>query len=330
MYKAPSIVSGAGIAKTLADLDGHVQVITMDVPWGVFQKQVRWTPDRVHMVSDVGEQTLAHLDGTLPSMDVVVGIGGGSSADTAKYLAWKRGCRMILVPTIISVDAPFTNMIGVRVDNAVKYVGDIWPEEILIDYALIQEAPPELNRAGAADIASIHTALHDWKLANTHAGEAYDKEAANLAEQFLAELDGHAAEIHKVTPKGIDTLVNLFVREAALCARAGTSRPEEGSEHLVAYNMEYITKRHFIHGDLVALGIFLMSRLQQNSPGYAEDLLNRLGLRYDVPGVSPEEIRTCLETLLSFKTAQKQFFSVVDTTPITPKFIEEALDELLA
>ena len=103
--------------------------------------------------------------------DVVVGIGGGSSVDTAKFLAWKRQCRMVLVPSIISVDAPLTDTIGVRVDKKVQYVGKIFPEELIIDYTLIGKAPKELNRAGACDIASIHTALHDWALARDHNGE---------------------------------------------------------------------------------------------------------------------------------------------------------------
>lgn len=328
MYTPPYIESGRGVARQLRALSGSVVAVSMPIPWALAQTRCPWTPDRVHMVEDMELAALENLDGSLPPCDVVVGIGGGSCCDTAKYLAWKRGCRMVLVPTIISVDAPLTNMIAVRVNNTVQYVGDIWPQELLIDYDLIQQAPPELNRAGAADIASIHTALHDWKVARELRGEPYFPDVAELARECLQELDRNAAEVHDVTPKGIDTIVDLYRREVEFCARINTSRPEEGSEHLVAYNLEHLTRRHFVHGDLVGLGIFLMTRLQENNHAWAVGLLDRLGIRYRVPGVTRDEIRECLVTLKAFTQHAKLFFSVVDTTDITPAFVDAALNAL--
>ncbi len=313
MYKAPRIESGAGIARTLRDLPGRVLVTTMEIPWALFGEQCTWAPDQVHMVENMDLGTLETLDAALPPFDVIVGLGGGSCCDTAKYLAWKRGVRMVLVPTIISVDAPLTNMVAVRVDKAVRYVGDLYPEELIVDYHLIQRAAPELNRAGAADIASIHTALFDWRLARDTVNEAYDAGVARLAEECLDELDRNASEVYNVTPKGIDTIIDLYRHEVEFCARLGTSRPEEGSEHLIAYNIEHLTRRHFVHGDLVALGIFLMTRVQDNRHAWAVDLMDRLGLRYRVPGVTRQEVEQCLLTLKEFVTEKKFFFSCVDT-----------------
>lgn len=328
MYKAPNIISGAGVAANVKNLSGPVFVATMDIPWALFQKSVDWTPDHLHMVADMDIATLEHLEAALPPVDTIVGIGGGSCCDTAKYLAWKRGCRMVLIPTIISVDAPLTNMVAVRVDNKVNYVGDIFPEELLVDYALIQQAPPELNRAGAADIASIHTGLYDWALARDNRHEAWDRQAAEEAQICLNELDRYADDVRLVTPRGIDTIVDLYRREVEFCARIGTSRPEEGSEHLIAYNVERITKRHFVHGDLVALGIHLMTRLQDNNHEWAVELMDRVGLRYRVPGLTRDELHTTLATLKEYVDREKMFYSIVNEKPVTPEFIDWALQTL--
>jgi len=140
-----------------------VTVVYNDPPWTELSLVL---PTPTQSVS-AWNMDLEYLEKTASSMHVsstVVGVGGGTALDTAKFLAWKHGATLIQVPTITSVDAGFTDAIGVRVNGNVQYVGKIMPEMVVLDFPLIRSAPKHLNRAGVGDILSCHTGLFDWKL----------------------------------------------------------------------------------------------------------------------------------------------------------------------
>jgi glycerol dehydrogenase-like iron-containing ADH family enzyme len=251
--------------------------VTMELPWLLIAPRLRSRPPHLEFVRSMERTVLDAAAETLPPIDTVIGVGGGSALDFAKYLAWKRDLRLILIPSIVSVDACVTSSIGVRDQGRVHYVGQVKPERLLVDFGLIREAPPRLNRAGAGDILSIHTGSFDWLLGHKKDGERYDRQVAERSADLLEELERNAAEIVHVTDKGIRALVELFRAENDLCERFGNSRPEEGSEHFFAYNAELRTGKQFVHGEIVCLGILLMSRLQANRPDWVMALLEDLG-----------------------------------------------------
>jgi glycerol dehydrogenase-like iron-containing ADH family enzyme len=303
---------------------------SMELPWKLIEPRLRVPARHLVLVQSMERTALDEAAHALPSVDTVIGVGGGSVLDFAKYLAWKRELRLVLIPSIVSVDACVTHSIGVRDEGRVHYVGRVEPERLLVDFELIRAAPPRLNRAGAGDILSIHTGSFDWLLGHQREGERYDPLVARRCAELLRVLEENAAEIRRVSDEGIRILVELFEAENDLCESFGNSRPEEGSEHFFAYNAELRTGKQFIHGEIVCLGILLMARLQQNQPDWVKALLEELGVLYRPEDIrlEPGELRESLSTLADFCREEGLPYTIISEALNAPVGIDALISDL--
>jgi len=261
-------------AEVLAELGAYTAVVN-DPPWSHLARSV---PRPAHLVV-AANMDIEHLDPLVAPIartgsEVVVGIGGGTALDTAKYVAWKCDLPLVQIPTITSVDAGFTDAIGVRVDGNVQYVGTVIPQQVVLDLELIGSAPKRLNRAGIGDILSCHTGLHDWRaaVAAGHPPE-WDDALAALGAGLLVELDDALDDIAAVNPAGIRFLADAYRRIGAACADAGHSRFEEGSEHFWAYAYEHRTGAHHVHGELIACATVALAHVQGNDAEFAHRIV---------------------------------------------------------
>nr|MBC7245940.1 iron-containing alcohol dehydrogenase [Chloroflexota bacterium] len=321
----PTLVFGRRLLEKMP-LEGlSYLVVTMEEPWQLAAKHMPQPPEAVLFVRDMEWDTVEAAERALPTVQRIVGIGGGSALDMAKYVAWKRNQPCYLVPSITSVDAFVTKSVAVREQGNVRYIGFVIPEKVYVDYELIRQGPARLNRAGAGDIICAHTALWDWALAHDQRDEAYDEQIAAQMQSWLNRLEDEATEVRRVTNKGIRFIVEAFAEISKLCRRFGSSRPQEASEHIFAYNVESITRRHFIHGELVALGTLVMAVLQENNADWVQRQLERLGILYQPAdlGITREEFEQALRTLPAYARATNRRFSVVHVRPIDEAFVQQ-------
>lgn len=321
----PTLVFGKQLLQKMPLQGVSYLVATMEEPWQLAAKYMPQPPEAVLFVRDMDWDTVEAAERALPPVQRIVGIGGGSALDMAKYIAWKRNQPCYLVPSVISVDAFVTKSVAVREQGNVRYIGFVIPEVVYVDYNLIRQGPARLNRAGAGDIICAHTALWDWTLARDQRDEAYDEHVAAQMRSWLSGLENAATEIYKVTNKGIRFTVEAFAEINKLCRRFGSSRPQEASEHIFAYNVESLTRRHFIHGELVALGTLVMAALQENDADWVERQLERLGILYHPAdlGLTRQEFEEALRTLPVYARATNRRFSVVHVRPIDNAFVKQ-------
>jgi glycerol-1-phosphate dehydrogenase [NAD(P)+] len=328
----PVLRFGRGVlSSTLMELSRRFALLTQSAPAASIDPIARRRAQVERMIESLAEPDLRALEGGLPDVEVVVGIGGGMVMDAAKYVAWQRGLPLVLAPSIVSADASVTNTIAVRRHDAVKYDGFVVAEAILVDFDLIHTAPLELNRAGVGDLVSIHTALFDWRLGANRGRAVFDTAVASRSAAVLDRIEAIANEIGQVTDAALEAIMRAYAEINALCLQVGHSQLQEGSEHYFAYHLETVAGHGFVHGEVLSLGTLLMSTLQGNDLDRARRILARSGVEWNLErlGVSQADVVRTLVELPAFVRSAGLPYSIVDAVDMTPAIAREVLTAAL-
>ncbi len=325
--KAPTLEFGAGILTERLRAEGSYLLLTQPEPLAVLDPEVVRAAAGVHLVDSLEHDALARITRELPATGTVVGIGGGMAMDSAKFVAWQRGIRLVLVPTIVSVDACVTNTIAVRESGVVTYHGWVVPDLVLVDTAVVAAAPPRLNRAGIGDCVSIRTAIWDWRAGAGHGGMPFVAGIAAGSEAALRRIEGLADQVGAVSHAAVEAIVRTYAEVNALCVTVGHSQPQEGSEHYVAYRLEELTGHSFVHGEVLGLGLVLMATLQGEGAREAMLVLDRARVAWRPAdlGLTRAVLREALVGLPDFVRRARLPWSVIDDGRLDPADVEELL-----
>ena len=257
-------------------------VITMEDLWPIYKNN--FDPStKVIFVESTEKKWLDDLITKLGNFCSIIGLGGGQAIDTAKYISWKTNKPFFQFPTSLSVDAVFGHRSAVRIENVVRYVGWSVPECVFIDLDIIKSAPIKINTAGIGDILCFITGVMDWQYARD-SGQLekqwkYDEELANTSLIKAQAVIDDYQEIKDMTVKGIKIMIDaLKWGGSSYCNSGWNPRHIEGVEHLIFYSLEYHTKKIFLHGQAVCLGIVIGCMMHKKRNEELKNIINKIGV----------------------------------------------------
>jgi glycerol dehydrogenase len=203
------------------------------------------------------------------SADIVVGVGGGTTLDTAKAAGHQAGIAWATVPTVASTDAPTSALSVVYTDDAVfeEYVFFPHnPDLVLVDTEMCANAPYRFLVSGMGD------ALATWVEARATAEARQSTMAGGLptmAGLALAKLSWdtliaygfsarQAAQQHVVTPA-----LEKVVEANTLLSGLGFESGGLAAAHAVHNGLTALPQsHHFMHGEKVNFGTLTQFALE--------------------------------------------------------------------
>ena len=238
--------------------------------------------------------------------EVILGIGGGKTLDTAKAVAGKLALPLIIMPTSASTDAPTSDMsilYNHRNDHADVYYYKRNPDMVIVDSRIIADAPARFLVSGMGDAlattyearASIRSGSPNY--INQETGPYYSTiTARTIAEQCFRIILGYGVMAKKANEKHIVTNELEAVIEAnTLMSGLGFENVGCAAAHVICNALSALPNGdQALHGEKVAFGILcqmIAEKVSEKEVRMILDFYDNVGLPMTLEdmGIEPTE-----------------------------------------
>lgn len=211
--------------------------------------------------------------------NVVIGIGGGKTFDTAKAVAYNLKLPVVIVPTIASTDAPCSalSVIYTQEGQFKRYlVLPQNPNMVLVDTAIIANAPVRFLVSGMGDALSTYFEAESCRLkyAGNMTGNIGSMTAyalARLCYDTLIEY-GVMAKL-SCEAKAVTPALERVVEANTLLSGLGFESGGLAAAHAIHNGLTVLEKTHkYYHGEKVAYGTLTSLFLTDKDPDIIDEV----------------------------------------------------------
>ncbi len=194
--------------------------------------------------------------------DVIVGIGGGKTLDTAKAVAYQMNAPVIVVPTLASTDAPCTSLSVIYRSDTGRMKRVLFlprnPDVVLVDTKVIAHSPVRLFVAGMGDALATWFEAESCRMKYARnltrdRGSMSAYALAHLCYQTLLDygvFGKMACEVNAVTPA-----FEHVVEANTLLSGVGCESGGLATAHAIQDGFNALEASHsYYHGEKVAFG----------------------------------------------------------------------------
>jgi len=195
-------------------------------------------------------------------VDVLVGMGGGKTIDTAKIAADRANIPVIIVPTIASTDAP-TSGCAVLYTKEGVFISVCYqkanPAAVLVDTSIIARAPARFLVAGMGDALStwFEARSCDRTRSANECGGLSTAAGLHIAKLCYDMLLEHGVQAKKACEEQVVTPALEHIVEAnILLSGLGFESAGLASAHSIHNGLTALDETHrYYHGEKVAFGV---------------------------------------------------------------------------
>jgi glycerol-1-phosphate dehydrogenase [NAD(P)+] len=261
--------------------------------------------------------------------DAVVGIGGGTTVDTAKYAANRWGLPMFSVATSLGNDGIASPVASLIHEGIKGSYGVHIPFGVLVDLDFVETGPDRVNRSGIGDVISNISALADWELAREVRGEPVDGLAASLARmgaEAVLTMPGDMSDDAFVT-----VLAEALISSGLAMAVCGSSRPSSGGCHEIMHAIDSLYPGTASHGELAGLGALFCTFLRGDERRFTQ-MSECLG-RHQLPRLPADvglDAGQFVEAVAFAPRTRPDRYTILEHLAMSPDEISRKLAEYVA
>lgn len=268
-------------------------------------------------------------------IEVVIGIGGGKTLDTAKAVGFYQDLPVVICPTIASSDAPCSSLSVVYTDDHAfdKYLYLRQnPNMVLMDTTVIAASPVRLTVSGMGDALATYFEAKAVvaKDGNSCVGGKSTKAALALAKLCFDTLMADGVKAKIALDNGCCTkAVENIIEANTLLSGIGFESAGLAAAHAIHNGLTQLPETHdYFHGEKVAFGTLTQLVLENDSRDLVEEILSfcvELGLPVTLAQIGITDVTR--EKIMKVATAACAEGDTMGNMPfeVTPEMVCEAI-----